>query len=81
MPVVKFVKENKQIEVAAGTTIRNAAKQAGINTNQGINGICESVNKYVNCKGFGMCGTNRAKAPMSSPRSDFWMTPISTGLI
>ena len=59
MPTVKFVKENKEVEVSAGTTIRQAAQQAGINTNQGVNGIGESVNKYINCHGLGMCGTCR----------------------
>ena len=59
MPTVKFVKENKEVEVADGTTIRQAAKEAGINTNQGVNGFGETMNKIFNCHGLGMCGTCR----------------------
>ena len=59
MPTVKFVKENKEVEVAEGVTIRQAAQQAGINTNQGVNGIGQSINKFMNCHGMGMCGTCR----------------------
>ncbi|MCA9173272.1 MAG: (2Fe-2S)-binding protein [Planctomycetales bacterium] len=59
MPTVKFVKENKEVEVADGTTIRQAAKEAGINTNAGFNGIGAGLNKVFNCHGFGMCGTCR----------------------
>lgn len=59
MPTVKFIKENKEVEVADGVTIREAAKQAGINTNQGVNGYGESINRYMNCHGMGMCGTCR----------------------
>ena len=59
MPVVKFVKENVEVEVPQGTNIREAAKKAGINTNQGVNGIGATLNKYFNCHGLGMCGTCR----------------------
>ena len=59
MPIVKFVKENKEVEVAAGTSIRQAASEAGINTNQGVNGYLEGLNKIFNCHGLGMCGTCR----------------------
>ena len=59
MPIVKFANENTEVEVAAGTTIRQAAKEAGINTNQGVNGIGESLNKFINCHGLGLCGTCR----------------------
>ena len=57
MPTVKFVKEKKEIEVPAGTNLRKAALEAGVNLYQGINGIGESVNKVLNCHGFGCCGT------------------------
>ena len=30
-----------------------------INTNQGVNGIGATLNKYVNCHGLGQCGTCR----------------------
>jgi ferredoxin len=63
MPRVKFVKEKKEIEVPVGTSIRNAAKQAGINTNFLLNGledqVCPGLNKLSNCHGLGMCGTCR----------------------
>lgn len=57
MPVVKFVKENKEIDVPPGTNLRKAAQDAGVNLYQGLNGIGASVNKYVNCYGWGTCGT------------------------
>ena len=59
MPIVKFVKEKKEIEVVEGANLRNEAIAAGINLNQGLNGIGASVNKFMNCKGLGMCGTCR----------------------
>ena len=59
MPTVKFIKENKEVEVAAGTSIRQAAKEAGVNTNCGVNGYGEGLNKVINCHGLGMCGTCR----------------------
>ena len=59
MPIVKFTKENKEIEVPEGENLRTAAVKAGVNLYQGINGIGASVNKFVNCHGFGMCGMCR----------------------
>lgn len=59
MPLVKFVKEKKEIEVPEGAVLRTEAIKAGVNLNCGVNGYGESVNKYVNCFGFGMCGTCR----------------------
>lgn len=59
MPVVKFVKEKKEIEVANGTNLRQAALSAGVNLYQGLNGIGASLNQFVNCHGLGMCGTCR----------------------
>lgn len=59
MPIVKFVKEKKEIEVPDGANLRNEAIKAGINLNQGVNGIGQTLNKYVNCFGIGMCGTCR----------------------
>jgi ferredoxin len=59
MPIVKFVKEKKEIEVPDGANLRNEAIKAGINLNQGVNGIGQALNKYVNCFGMGMCGTCR----------------------
>jgi ferredoxin len=65
MPIVKFIKEKKEIEVAEGANLRTEAVKAGINLNQGVNGIGASVNKYVNCSNLtcglmsGSCGTCR----------------------
>ena len=68
MPVIKFVKEKKEIEVPAGANLRAEAVKAGINLNCAINGISEgidnfteTVSKVFNCHGFGMCGTCRVK--------------------
>ncbi len=59
MPIVKFVKENIEIEVPEGANLRKEAKKAGINVNQGVNGVGASINRFMNCKGTGMCGTCR----------------------
>lgn len=59
MPLIKFVNEKKEIEVPAGANLRTEAIKAGINLNCGVNGIGQSLNRYFNCKGMGMCGTCR----------------------
>jgi ferredoxin len=59
MPLVKFIREKKEIEVPEGAVLRTEAIRSGINLNCGVNGYGESINKYVNCHGFGMCGTCR----------------------
>jgi ferredoxin len=65
MPIVKFVKEKKEIEVPVGANLRDAAVKAGINLNQGLNGLGASVNQYINCSNLscgimsGSCGTCR----------------------
>jgi ferredoxin len=65
MPIVKFVKEKKEIEVPEGANLRNEAIKAGINLNQGLNGCGASINRYVNCSTMsmgvfsGLCGTCR----------------------
>jgi ferredoxin len=61
MPVIKFIKEKKEVEVPEGTNLRRAALDAGINLYQGINGFGASVNKYMNCYGFGVCGSCRVQ--------------------
>jgi ferredoxin len=61
MPVIKFTKEKKEIEVPAGSNLRKEAIKAGVNTHQGINGIGAGVNKFVNCHGFAQCGTCRVR--------------------
>lgn len=66
MPIVKFIKEKKEIEVPEGAVLRSEAIKAGINLNKGISGVSDAIdrfaqgiNKYANCKGLGMCGTCR----------------------
>jgi ferredoxin len=59
MPLVKFVKENKEIDVPHGANLRQEAIKAGINVHQGVNGFGASINKYLNCHGIGQCGTCR----------------------
>ena len=45
MPLVKFIKENKEIEVPAGANLRKEAIKAGINVHQGVNGFGAGINK------------------------------------
>ena len=52
MPKIVFVKEKKEIEVAAGSNLRLEARKAGIELYRGID-------RYVNCRGLGLCGTCR----------------------
>jgi len=61
MPLVKFIKENKEIEIPRGANLRAEAIKAGINTHQGLNGFGASINKFLNCHGFGQCGTCRVR--------------------
>jgi len=61
MPVIKFIKEKKEIEVPEGANLRTEAIKAGVNTHQGLNGFGAGLNKYANCHGFGQCGTCRVK--------------------
>src|SRR5437773_652442 len=65
MPIVKFVKEKKEIDVPDGANLRAEAVKAGINLNQGVNGFGASINEYCNCNAIsfgligGVCGTCR----------------------
>ncbi len=52
MPKITFVKEKQEVEVPAGTNLRKAAMQAGIE-------LYPSLHKYLNCRGLGQCGTCR----------------------
>ena len=52
MPTVFFEAENRKVEVPEGTTLRKAAQKAGVS-------VYGSVNKLINCRGFGLCGTDR----------------------
>ncbi|MCR9116430.1 MAG: (2Fe-2S)-binding protein [bacterium] len=57
MPTIKVVAEKKEVEVEEGTNLRLAALAAGVNLYQGVLGMGASVNKIVNCRGLGTCGT------------------------
>ena len=46
MPLVKFIKENKEIDVPHGANLRKEAIKAGINVHQGMNGFGAAINKY-----------------------------------
>jgi ferredoxin len=59
MPLVKFIKENKEIDVPHGANLRQEAIKAGINVHQGVNGFGAGINKFLNCHGLGQCGTCR----------------------
>lgn len=61
MPIVKFIKEKKEIEVPQGSCLRDEALKAGIYTNCGfVNGYGAALNRTIgNCHGLGMCGTCR----------------------
>ena len=86
MPIVKFVNEKKEIEVPQGAVLRAEAAKAGINLNKGLNGYGETINKVMNCKGFGMCGTCRVLItrdmentnPMTAREKIKFQTPIPT---
>ncbi len=52
MPKVVFVNEKQEIDVPAGTNLREAARKAGISVYKGLD-------RYLNCMGFGLCGTCR----------------------
>jgi ferredoxin len=61
MPLVKFIKENKEIEVPEGANLRKEAIKAGINVHQGVNGFGATINKVMNCHGLSFCGTCRVR--------------------
>lgn len=61
MPIIKFTKEKKEIEVPMGSNLRAEAIKANVNLHQGFNGFGAGLNQIVNCLGFGQCGTCRVK--------------------
>ena len=50
MPKVRFIKENKEIEVPEGANLRQEALKAGIP-------LYRPLDRIFNCRGFGHCGT------------------------
>jgi ferredoxin len=75
MPVVTFVNEKKEIEVPAGSNLRTEAKKAGISVYKGID-------KYLNCMGFGLCGTCRVlvKSGMGNLSPKSFMEKVNLNL-
>jgi ferredoxin len=61
MPLVKFINENKEIEVPEGANLRKEAMKAGINVHQGVNGFGAKINQFINCHGISQCGTCRVR--------------------
>ncbi len=59
MPVIKFIKEKKEIEVRDGANLRLEALKCGINLYPGLNGVGASLNQVFNCHGLGLCGSCR----------------------
>ena len=86
MPVIKFIKEQKEIEVPEGANLRTEALKAGVNPHQGLNGIGASLNKFANCHGIGQCGTCRVRivkgmenvSPMGALEKTRFRCPIPT---
>lgn len=52
MPKVKFLRENREVEVDDGANLRKAAMKAGIQLYPGIH-------RFLNCRGFSQCGECR----------------------
>jgi 2Fe-2S ferredoxin len=59
MPTIKFVNEQKEVEVPMGANLRQAALKAGVPVYDGLNGFGAKINSVMNCHGLGMCGTCR----------------------
>ncbi len=62
MPLVKFIKEKKEIEVPAGSNLRKVALESGVNPHALINGMGAGISRaLINCHGLAQCGTCRVK--------------------
>lgn len=62
MPIIKFIKEKKEIEVPVGANLRKEALLAGVNPHSILNGMGAALSKAIlNCHGLGQCGTCRVK--------------------
>jgi ferredoxin len=48
MPIVKFLKQNSDVEVGEGANLRRVALDSGIELYPGIH-------KYLNCRGLALC--------------------------
>jgi len=62
MPVIKFIKEKKEIEVPEGANLRKEALKADVNPHSLLNGMGAGISRAIlNCHGFGQCGTCRVR--------------------
>ncbi len=52
MPIVKFIREKKEIEVPQGSNLRTEARKAGVD-------LYPHIHKIANCRGLGTCGSCR----------------------
>lgn len=59
MPTIKFINEDKEIEVPEGANLRQAALKADVRVYDGLNGFGAKINSAMNCHGWGLCGTCR----------------------
>ncbi len=69
MPIVKFVKEKKELEVPAGSNLRKEALRAGI-------ALYPGIHKVLNCHGLSNCGSCRVNITQGIENAgDAWSTP------
>ncbi|HMO86742.1 MAG TPA: 2Fe-2S iron-sulfur cluster-binding protein, partial [Lacipirellulaceae bacterium] len=62
MPIIKFIKENVKTEAPAGTNLRKAALDAGVNPHSILNGMGAKISRaLLNCHGLAQCGTCRVR--------------------
>ncbi len=62
MPKVKFIRENKEIEVPKGANLRREAKKAGINLYATGDGVIATLkDSLFNCHGLSGCGECRVR--------------------
>jgi ferredoxin len=58
MPKIYFIREQREIEVPAGSNLRKVAREAGIDIYYQFAGCPNFVAQNIaNCHGLGMCGT------------------------
>lgn len=62
MPSVKFVNEKKTVEVPQGANLRKEALKNGIE-------IYAGPHRYVNCLGFGQCGSCKVLLKKDEPNA------------
>jgi len=69
MPKIKFVKENKEVEVSQGKNLREAALEAGVE-------VYRKRHKFINCKAKGVCCTCRMLVVSGTAGNCSPMTPV-----